>query len=141
MRTKRGQAGIEYVILTGILLFFFIPLVHYSMQETTNAVRNSQLDSYVSRLFKAVNAVHSVGPGTMEIIIVTVPKGVVSADLINVPNGISEIVLSAQFFGGISDIHAAVRPLIYGNIPNTPGTYHLRVSSINESSVDISWGS
>ena len=140
MRIKRGQAGIEYVILTGILLFFFIPLVHYSTQETTNAVRNSQLDSYVSRLSKAVNAVHSVGPGTMEIIIVTVPNGVTTADLINVPGGISEIVLQAQFFGGISDIHASVKPLIYGDIPNTPGTYHLRVKSMNESSINISWG-
>ena len=98
MRVKRGQAGVEYVILTGILLFFFIPLVHYSMQETTNAVRNSQLDSYVSRLSKAVDAVHSVGPGTTEIIIVTVPNGVKSAKLINVQGGISEIVSEAEFF-------------------------------------------
>jgi hypothetical protein len=111
------------------------------MQETNNAVRNSQLDSYVSRLSKAVNAVHSVGPGTREIIIVTVPNGVTSADLINVPGGISEIVLQAQFFGGISDIHASVKPLIYGSIPNLPGTYHLKVESANESSVDIFWGS
>ncbi len=135
---KRGQAGIEYVILTALLLFFLIPLVHYSLQETNNAVRNSQLDSYVSRLSKSIDAVHSVGPGTMEIVTISVPKGVENATLVNTGSNINEVVLKAEFFGGISDIHATVKPLIYGEIPKTPGIYNLRVLSLNASSVNVS---
>ncbi len=137
---KRGQAGIEYVVLTGLLLFFFIPLMHYSLQETNNAVRNSQLDSYVSRLSKSVDAVHSVGPGAMEIITITVPRGVQEANLVNSALGINEVVLKVSFFGGVSDVHGTVKPYIYGEIPKDPGIYHLKVRSINASSVNISAG-
>ena len=140
MVKKRGQAGIEYVILTGLLLFFLIPLVHYSTVETNNAIRDSQLESYVSRLSKAIDAVRSMGPDSMEIVVITAPKGIKTAALVNdVASGASEILLQIEFAGGISDVHAGVKPLIYGAIPSTSGTYHLKVKSLNESSVEISW--
>lgn len=139
MRRKRGQAGIEYVILIGLLLFFFIPLIHYSFQETNNAVRATQLDSFVSRLSKAIDAVHSIGPGSTEIVVVTLPKGVSEAILYNSvnPGEPSEIVLKVQFYGGVSDIHASVKPYLYGELPTSSGTYHMRVSSINETTVNV----
>jgi len=140
MYKKRGQAGIEYVILIGLLLFFFIPLTHYGLQETNNAVRNSQLDSYVNRLSKSVNAVHSVGPGTIEITTITVPRGVIQANLNNTVLGSNEIVLKVEFFGGVSDIHATVKPFVYGEIPKDPGIYNLKVLSLNDSAVNISIG-
>lgn len=139
MRRKRGQAGIEYVILIGLLLFFFIPLIHYSFQETNNAVKASQLDSFISRLSKAIDAVHSIGPGTTEIVVVTLPKGVTEAVLYNSvnPEDPSEIVLKVNFYGGVSDIHASVKPFLHGELPTSSGTYHLRVSSLNETDVNI----
>lgn len=139
MRGKRGQAGIEYVILIGLLLFFFIPLIHYSFQETNNAVRASQLDSFVSRLSKAIDAVHSIGPGATEIVVITLPKGVSEATLQNGinPGDPSEIVLKVQFYGGVSDVHASVKPKLQGELPTAAGTYHMRVSSISETEVNV----
>ena len=136
---KRGQAGIEYVALTGLLLFFFIPLMQYSFQESTSAIKTSQLDSYVSRLSKAVEAVHSVGPGSMEVVVVNAPKGIQSAELKNVYylEGANEIILQVSFRDSVSDIHATVKPYVFGEIPSTPGTYNLRVRCINETSVNI----
>ncbi len=142
MRKKRGQAGIEYVVLTGLLLFFFIPLIHYAFQETNNAVRNSQLDSYVGRLSKSIDAVHTIGPGAVEIITITVPKGIISATLENTPTvGANEIVLTIAFAGGLSDIHASVKPRIYGTIPSTPGVYQVNVTSTNLTSVTVNYAS
>ena len=141
MRGKRGQAGIEYVILISLLLFFFIPLIHYSLQETTNAVKNSQLDSYINRLSKSIEAVHAVGPESVEVITITVPKGVIDANLVNTDEGYTnEVVLLVAFLGGVSDIHAPVRPLLYGEIPNESGTYRLKIKSLNETSINISIG-
>ncbi len=140
MRQKRGQSSIEYVVLIGLLLFFFIPLVHYSFLETNNALKASQLDSFISRLSKAVDAVHSIGPGTREIVIVTLPKGVTEARLFNGENlgDVNEIILKVTFYGGVSDVHASVKPFVYGELPINPGTYHLKVTSINETGVNIS---
>ena len=137
MRGRRGQAGIEYVMLTGLLLFFFIPLIHYSLQETNNAIKLSQIDSYVGRLSKSVDAVHSLGPGSMEIIVVTVPKGVESAELINYVD-LHEINVRVSIYGGISDFHGSMRPVVGGILPKNPGTYHLKIRSINETFVNIS---
>jgi hypothetical protein len=137
MRGRRGQAGIEYVMLTGLLLFFFIPLIHYSLQETNNAIKISQIDSYVGRLSKSVDAVHSLGPGSTEIIVVTVPKGVESAELINYID-LHEINVRARVYGGINDFHRSMRPNVGGILPKNPGTYHLKVKSINETFVNIS---
>ncbi len=139
MFQKRGQAGIEYVILVGLLLFFFIPLIHYSFQETNNSIKESQLDSFIGRLSKGVETVHSIGPGSKEIIVVTLPRGIQEANLINGEEGsLSEIVLKVEFRGGVSDIHATVKPRIFGTLPTSPGTYHLRLVSLNETSVNIS---
>ena len=140
MRKKRGQASIEYVILIGLLLFFLIPIVHYSFLETNNALKASQLDSFISRLSKAVDAVHSIGPGTKEIVVVTLPKGVIESKFHNGENfgDTNEIVLKVEFYGGISDVHASVKPFLYGELPINAGTYHLKVSSINETGVNIS---
>ncbi len=136
---KRGQAGLEYVMLTGLLLFFFIPLIHYSFEESNNAIKISQIDSYVGRLSKAVDAVHSVGPGAMEVVVVNAPKGIIFASTNNSADGtFHEINLQVNFKGGISDIHAPVKPYIYGNLPSEPGTYHLKVRCLNESAVNIS---
>ena len=142
MRGKRGQAGIEYVLLTGLLLFFFIPLIHYSLQETNNALKISQVDSYVGRLSKAVDAVHAIGPGATEIVSVTVPKGVVEANLVN-QGSAHEIVLRVQFQGGLSDVHASVKPYLIevdegGELPKSPGTYHIKVRSLNLTAVNVS---
>ncbi len=139
MREKRGQSGIEYVILIGLLLFFFIPLIHYSFQETNNSVRASQLDSFVGRLSKAIDAVHSIGPGATEIVVITLPKGVTEATLHNAanPGDPNEIILKVQFYGGVSDIHASVKPSLVGELPTSPGTYHMRVSSISETEVNV----
>jgi hypothetical protein len=139
MMKKSGQAGIEYVVLTGLLMFFFIPIMHYSFQESTDAIKTSQLSSYISRLSKSIEAVHSIGPGAMEVVVVNAPKGIQDATLHNIYylKGSNEIVLRVNIDGAISDIHSTVKPYIFGEIPKTQGTYHLKVRCINETSVNI----
>ena len=141
MSKKRGQAGIEYVILTGLLLFFFIPLIHYSLQESNNAIKNSQLDSYVNRISKSVDAVHSIGPGATEVVVITVPKGVTDSYFSDCSlDDINELVLKVEMYGGVSDVHASVKPCLYGELPIVHGTYHMKILSLNETAVNISWG-
>jgi len=137
MRGKRGQAGIEYVILVGFLLVFFIPIIHYALQETTENVKLSQLESFIGRVSKAVNSVHSIGPGTVDVVTVTLPNGVTEHIFYN-EAGSHEIILRVSHKGGISDIHASVKPYVGGELPEDAGTYFLRIKCINESYVEIS---
>tara|TARA_Y100000310_G_C20621862_1_gene783784 strand:- start:813 stop:1232 length:420 start_codon:yes stop_codon:yes gene_type:complete len=136
MGGKKGQAGIEYVIIIGVLLVFFIPLIHYSLQETNNAVKLSQIESFMNRLSRAVNSVHTMGPGALKVVTVTIPKGVEGHEFKNL-DGYHEIVMTVSYIAGTSEIHAAVNPIIGGVLPENPGTYFLRVESVNYTSVDV----
>jgi len=71
-----GQAGVEYIVLIGVLLFFFIPIVYYSLTQSTSSVKLSQVENIVNRLGKAADAVYALGPGSTEIIPITMPEGV-----------------------------------------------------------------
>src|SRR3989344_2461377 len=70
---RRGQAGIEYVILVGLMLIFLIPIIHYALNEATLNVKINQIDTTVRRIAKASDAVFSLGRGAREVVTVTLP--------------------------------------------------------------------
>tara|TARA_Y100000310_G_scaffold144893_3_gene144244 strand:- start:56974 stop:57384 length:411 start_codon:yes stop_codon:yes gene_type:complete len=129
---KRGQAGIEYVILIGILLVFLIPTIYYSLNEANNNVKLTQLESSVRRLVKAADSVHAIGPGTIEIITITLPSGIQSV----LVNG-TRILMKVSMFGGISDVHFPSNAELTGTLPTTEGTYNIRVESQRSGKVNI----
>lgn len=130
-----GQAGIEYVILLGVLLFFFIPIIYYSLTESTLQVKMSQAENIVNRLGKAVDAVFALGPGSAEIIPITVPDGVMST-LVGGQTQ-REIILNLTGFGGISEVHTSTRANITGSLPTTKGTYFIKVETLPSGVVRI----
>lgn len=118
---KRGQAGIEYVILIGILLLFFIPIIYYSLTEASKSVKLGQLENMVTRLGKAVDAVYALGPHSREIIPVTIPEGVESASVTG-----HEILLRVA---GIEEVLVITKAQVTGTLPITKGTYFIIVEA------------
>ena len=129
---KRGQAGIEYVILIGILLVFLIPTIYYSLNEANNNVKLTQLESSVRRLVKAADSVHAIGPGAIEIITVTLPSGIQKVNISG-----TEILLEVSMFGGVSDVHFPSKVQLVGNLPTKEGSYNIRVESQRSGKVNI----
>lgn len=119
---KRSQAGIEYIILVGILLLFLIPSIHYAMSEATLSIKINQLDNAVRRIAKSVNAVHAIGPGSQEIVTITLPGGVTGFNVTG-----TEILYQTTLFAGTSDFHYPVTAVVNGTLPYQAGTYRIHV--------------
>lgn len=129
---KRGQAGIEYVILVGVLLVFLIPTIYYSLNEANRNVKFNQVENAVRRLAKAADSVHAIGPGSIEIITITLPDGVQDFSLDE-----SEVSLQVSGFGGLSDVHYKTSVPLVGKLPLGKGTYTMRVASLKSGEVNI----
>ena len=129
---KKSQAGIEYIILIGMLLIFLIPVIHYALTESTLNVRLNQLENSFRRVAKAVNTVYAIGPGAQEIIVITLPQGIEGTAVEG-----QGIYANASLFGGISSIHYATQPTVAGVLPKDPGTYHLLVKTLDNDTVDV----
>jgi len=123
-----GQAGVEYIVLIGVLLFFFIPIVYYSLTQSTSSVKLSQVENIVNRLGKAADAVYALGPGSTEIIPITMPEGV--AGILIGGAAEREIILNVTGAGGISDVHITTKANITGSLPLEKGTYFIKVEAL-----------
>ncbi len=135
MIVKIGQAGIEYVILIGLLLAFLIPIIHYAWTESNTNVKFSQLDNAARRIAAAADAVFSVGPGTSQVVVITLPKGVNETKVEN-----NEVLIRASTGIGISDFHASTKASIVGNIPKSEGTHHIIIQALDDGTVRVGKG-
>lgn len=131
-----GQAGVEYIVLIGVLLFFFIPIVYYSLTQSTSSVKLSQVENIVNRLGKAADAVYALGPGSVEVIPITMPEGVTGILVGGAAE--QEIILNVTGAGGISDVHVTTKANLTGSLPTERGTYFIKVEALPGGIVNIS---
>jgi uncharacterized protein (UPF0333 family) len=136
MNAKRGQAAIEYVALVGTLLIFLIPVVYYALNESSYQLKVSQLDNAVRRVSRAIDSVYAIGPGAQEIVIITLPQGIESAEV-----GDAGVHYQVSIFGGISDFgYDTIAPATIpqgGTFPTLPGTYRILVRHTSEGIVEV----
>ena len=128
----KGQAGIEYIMLTAVLLIFLIPTVNYALQTATLNVRLSQLENVVKRVSKAADAVAAGGPGATEIVIITMPSGVVGTYVNN-----SQILINVSLFGIQPYVVGFTKVNVSGNLPTIAGTYKMYVKAVSNREVLI----
>ncbi len=129
---KRGQAGIEYVVLVGVLLVFLIPIVHYALTQSSTTIKINQLDNAVRRLTKAADAVYALGPGAQDVVTITLPHGIESAGVGNYSIG-----FQVGIFGAISDFSYGTTANVTGTLPVKPGTYRILISHTNVDVVEV----
>jgi len=73
----KAQAGLEYLILAGILLMFFAAVFVYSMQTSTLSIRTTQARETVQTLAAAADRLYKMGGGKTTVT-VTIPESVVN---------------------------------------------------------------
>jgi uncharacterized protein (UPF0333 family) len=132
MISKRGQIGIEYLMILGAILLITIPLFFYAIYETNYKVRLNQADDTVNTLANAADTVYSMGPGSKKYVWVSIPSGVESS-LVNE----SDIQLTLSIFGGSSDITAFSKAVLVGSVPTGQGTYRIAVEALEAGIVRI----
>ena len=131
---KRGQASVEYLILVGVMLAFLIPLFYYSLTEISNNLRISQAENTVNLVAGKIDNVYTLGAGNREKLKVTIPKGVVSFDIIENKT----VELKFFVFGNQTEIFKTTKASnIEGELPQKPGAYFLLVEGLESGDVKV----
>lgn len=118
-------------MLVALLLVFLIPIIHYSLSQAAFQVRFNQIENIGRRVGKAADAVFAMGPGSREVVTITVPGGV---HQINIQK--NSLVVNASFFGKHSSTVFATHVNMTGNLSVYPGTFDLLILA-NETDVII----
>ena len=80
-----------------------------------------------------MNTVHALGPGSRQLVWVTLPQTLVNSSLAN-----KEVLLRIRVGDGISDIVARTNAVMSGSLPSAPGAYQITVEALNTSIVRVS---
>ena len=129
---KRGQAAVEYVILTGVLLIFLVPVIQFSLMQTLAELRLSQLDDSFTRVTKSVDAVGALSIGAQETVVITTPSGIESITLSG-----QAIEVHISMGGAEQEMGYLTSIPMTGDIPITAGTYHLKVKKETNQLVNV----
>ncbi len=103
MRHTKGQVSTELLVIVGIILLVFIPIlvtVYFKSNETNQELKVLQAELAVTRLASSINSVGNLGAGSMLAAEVFVPENTQSIRF--VPNGArtgGEIIFSVKIDG------------------------------------------
>ena len=110
MNSKKGQVSTEMIVVVGLVLLIFIPLitlVYFKSVESNNKLYSYQAQLAVSRLSNLANSVGSLGTETAVYTDVYLPRGTISLETKKSGNG-GEIVLVVNGPDGKSELVGVV---------------------------------
>ncbi len=134
---KKAQVSTEYLFLLGILLVIFIPVIIYSFTKVNQELKDTQLEELVLKMQSSVNAVHSLGTGSQEIIDVCIPSSITGITASG-----KEITLQIQAVlendnQASADFSIPVYPYVLGKFSPEKGKHRLKVWAFNSTHVNI----
>jgi len=80
-----------------------------------------------------VNTAYALGPGSRQLVWVTLPQTLVNSSLQG-----KEVVIRIQVGGSVSEIIARTNAAMMGSLPSAPGTHQITVEALNTSIVRVS---
>ncbi len=110
-RMKKGQVSTELLVVVGLVLLVFIPLlvmVYFKANEVSEQVATYQADLLVFRLAYLANSVGSLGTDTTIYTDLFIPQNTISLKTYSFESG-GEIVLKIQTAEGESEIVEIVK--------------------------------
>jgi uncharacterized protein (UPF0333 family) len=125
---KKGQGGIEYVILFSFTVVFFIIVIYVANEQLSIVGKQQRLEQAklaLKEIADAATDVYQQGAGARKVIEVTFPEGVNSSGVI-VNN-----TIHINFEG--SDLTYQLPFPISGSIPTSSGSYELTFTSYGAS--------
>ncbi len=124
----KSQVSLEYIILIGIILIAFIPIIYFSTTKLSDT-RIYEANDAVNTLADAANSVCSLGPGSKDYVWITLPKGTKSSLIYG-----KEIIIVTSKYG---DVYSKSKCNITGDVPNNAGTYKIAVETLASGIVNI----
>lgn len=97
----KAQISTEYLIILGLIFIFIIPFFYYSVQESSLNIRINGASDTVVTIAKAADSAYALCNGSLDTIVVNLPSGIDSFQIIN-----KEIVMKLKKGSITSDIIA-----------------------------------
>lgn len=131
----KGQLSIELIVIIGLVMVIFIPLlvtVYYKSNEANEEIALHQAELSVSRLAYLANSIGSLGTKTTIYTDVYVPKNVMRINITQVNNGGEITFIMNNGNSKTNEISSIVKHKISKNqtiTPNTGGWMRFQISS------------
>lgn len=130
LKTKKGQASLEQLIILGIALTFVAAAFYIAISMSSDNIRAVQANDMVNKLSTSADYVYSMGAGSRETVSIYVPEGVVHTDIDN-----NTVKVRISQTSGESDIYEDAKPALIGSIPTTPGHHEVLVTHMESGKV------
>ena len=108
MRCKKGQVSTELMIIIGVILVVFIPLIvamYFKTSEINNSLQTSQAQLAVGRMANIANSMGNLGKGSYMRMEVYLPQNVQSIYFNKFDSGGGEVVFVVRdSSGATSDV-------------------------------------
>ena len=130
---KKAQASFEYIMLVGIVFFFVVFILYYTLIESNQTIKMNMANDAVTKVAKTADMVYALGPGSQDYIQIEMPNGVQSTNLSN-----KKISLKIKIFSSVSDVFDETKANITGTLPTKGGIQHISVKVLNNYTVQIS---
>ncbi len=126
---KRGQVSTEYIMIIGAVLVVIVPLFYYTMTQTSENLRLSQMTDAVDTLSIKANSVCSLAPGTTLYADIIIPSGIIYTN-------ITRNIINARTrrFG---DVYKNTLCEVNGTLPSRQGNYKLPITKLTTGIVYI----
>ncbi len=118
---EKAQAGLEYLMLVGLLLAFMAAVLVYSMQTSTLSIRTTQARETVQTLAEAAERLYKMGGGKATVT-VTIPEGVVNYTFSG-----DTVRLSIMIGNEPGDAIAFTSVNVTGALPKSSGRYEIPI--------------
>lgn len=131
----KGQAALEYLIITAVALAIFSPVLFFvtqRSQETNRELEFRALRDSLNSLVETADLVHSQGYPAKSTVVFHMPDGVVSTNMTD-----GEVIVEVMRKGEVTDFHASSSAKLEGSLPEEPGNYELEIKALENSNVRI----
>ena len=130
---KRGQASLEYAMIVGLMMLVTVPVFYYANAKVSNDLSLTKVDDAVTSLTAAADTVYLSGPGTVKLVWIDLPGGVTSTEVSG-----RHVSVKFNVNGQETEIHGLSKAELTGSVPDSQGTYRMKVEMLDSGTVSIS---
>ncbi len=128
----KAQAGLEYLIITGILLAFLTTAAIYIQSQSGDTIRTHQAKDAVREIAVGADRAAALGPGTKTFVFVTLPEGMVSTQI-----AVHEISIRIDLSVGQTDTFETTDANLAGVLPLQAGGQKVKIEVTQNGTVQI----
>ncbi len=125
LHKKKGQIGIEYLIIIGFVTFVILGIMGVAFFYSGNIndrIRLSQINTFANKVISASESVFYSGTPSKSTISAYLPDGVNEVEIID-----NSIVFTVQTSSGINRVSFSSNVPISGAITSSPGLKKLQI--------------